>query len=204
MKKCPRKLTKNEGYVLDDAWLLFLRGLPPLEKERPPVPAGRDWLTEEVWVKILDLENEQPDEFAGLSKDIIRTPIYLALGQNELRLNPTAEEFDGYEYPEPPENQDEADLIGNWNSRLTSFAKLMLIKLFAEERVITAIQDFVILNIGKQFVENPPVAISDLYESMTEKSPLVFVLSTGSDPMGAFQRFAADFDYLDKGMVLEK
>ena len=33
---------------------------------------------------------------------------------------------------------------------------------------------------------------------MTEKSPLVFVLSTGSDPMGAFQRFAADRDYLDR------
>lgn len=78
-------------------------------------------------------------------------------------------------------------MIGHWNTRLTSFAKLMLIKFFAEERVITAIQDFVILNIGKQFVENPPVQISELYDSMTEKSPLVFVLSTGSDPMGAFQ-----------------
>ena len=96
------------------------------------------------------------------------------------------------------DEDDEEEPIGRWNARLTSFAKLMLIKFFAEERVITAIQDFVILNIGKQFVENPPVAIADLYESMTEKSPLVFVLSTGSDPMGAFQRFAAERDYLDR------
>ena len=191
-------IMRVKGIIADDAWLIFLRGIPPIDKERQPMPPGRDWLTVDMWHKVIDIEEAQPEIFGGLTSDLLQTPIYLALGQNELRLNPSADDFDGYEYPTAPATESGKNPIGNWNARLTSFAKLMLIKFFAEERVVTSIQDFVILNIGKQFVENPPVAIADLYGSMTEKSPLVFVLSTGSDPMGAFQRFAADFEYLDR------
>ena len=53
-------------------------------------------------------------------------------------------------------------------------------------------------NSGKQFVENPPISLASLYADMTNITPLVFVLSTGSDPMGAFLRFAKEKDYTDK------
>jgi len=55
-----------------------------------------------------------------------------------------------------------------------------------------------VANSGKQFVENPPVSLASLYADMTNLTPLVFVLSTGSDPMGAFLRFAKEKDYTDK------
>ncbi|CBY22454.1 unnamed protein product [Oikopleura dioica] len=171
-------ILRMRGVIPDDQWLLFLRGLPPLEKERPPMPSGVDGLTEDIWNKIVDLEDEQPDVFRGLKADVTRTPIHIILGKSE--------------------EEDEPEIIGHWNDRLSSFAKLMLLKFFADERVVTAIQDFVILNIGKSFVENPPVSIGDLYANMTPSSPLVFVLSAGSDPMGAFQRFASESSYLER------
>ena len=43
-----------------------------------------------------------------------------------------------------------------------------------------------------------PVGLQTLYEDMNKITPLVFVLSTGSDPMGAFLRFARDKGYTDK------
>ena len=52
--------------------------------------------------------------------------------------------------------------------------------------------DFVVAKSGKIFVENPPVSMGSLYEDMTKDIPLVFVLTTGSDPMGAFLRFAKE------------
>lgn len=36
------------------------------------------------------------------------------------------------------------------------------------------------------------------YQDISNVIPLVFVLSTGSDPFGAFQRFAADMGYRER------
>ena len=166
-----------------------------MDKERPPKPE-QSWLTEETWTRLVDLEDAMPEVFGGIKDDVTRTPIYIALGENELRINPEHGGDMSYEYPDGKPAVDDEDVhIGQWDSRLSSFSKLLMIKTFADERVVPAIQDFVILNIGKAFVENPPTNISDLYVNMTAASPLVFVLSTGSDPMGAFQRFAAEKEY---------
>uniref|UniRef100_A0A4W5QNL0 Uncharacterized protein n=1 Tax=Hucho hucho TaxID=62062 RepID=A0A4W5QNL0_9TELE len=64
------------------------------------------------------------------------------------------------------------------------------------------IKEFVIVSLGKQFVENPPVDLATLYSDMSPSTPLVFILSTGSDPMGAFQRFAKERGYLDRSISL--
>ena len=65
-------------------------------------------------------------------------------------------------------------------------------------QVVFAVIDFVSENLGPQFVESPPVKLSTLYEDMASIIPLVFVLSTGSDPMSAFQRFAKEKGYSER------
>ncbi|KAB1256909.1 Dynein heavy chain 6; axonemal [Camelus dromedarius] len=64
--------------------------------------------------------------------------------------------------------------------------------------VVFALTDFVIENLGKCFIETPPVDLPTLYQDMSYSTPLVFILSTGSDPMGAFQRFARDSGYSER------
>lgn len=65
-------------------------------------------------------------------------------------------------------------------------------------QTVFAVTEFVCENLGQKFVESPPVGLQTLYEDMNRITPLVFVLSTGSDPMGAFLRFAHDKGYTDK------
>lgn len=65
-------------------------------------------------------------------------------------------------------------------------------------QVVFALTDFVIENLGKHFIETPPVDLPTLYQDMSYNTPLVFILSTGSDPMGAFQRFARDSGYSER------
>lgn len=65
-------------------------------------------------------------------------------------------------------------------------------------QVVVAATEFVIVNLGKRFVENPPVDLPNLYKDMSPSTPLIFILSTGSDPMGAFQRFAKEKGCLDR------
>ena len=78
---------------------------------------------------------------------------------------------------------------------LTNFQRLILVKCFREEKVTFAITEFVCVEQGKEFVESPAVDLQLLYEDMSSTIPLVFVLSTGSDPMNAFLRFAKDMNY---------
>uniref|UniRef100_A0A8C2GT92 Dynein, axonemal, heavy chain 6 n=1 Tax=Cyprinus carpio TaxID=7962 RepID=A0A8C2GT92_CYPCA len=68
-------------------------------------------------------------------------------------------------------------------------------------QVVFAVTEFVIIGLGQQFVENPPVDLATLYADMSPSIPLVFILSTGSDPMGAFQRFANERGYQDRYLV---
>lgn len=65
-------------------------------------------------------------------------------------------------------------------------------------QAVFAATEFVIVSLGKQFVENPPVDLANLYNDMSPSTPLIFILSTGSDPMGAFQRFAKERGCLDR------
>ena len=64
-----------------------------------------------------------------------------------------------------------------------------------------AVIDFVLENLGKTFVESPPVDLNTLYEDMSNITPLVFILSTGSDPMSSFLRFAKEMGYLERYCV---
>ena len=88
--------------------------------------------------------------------------------------------------------------ISALESQLTDFQRLIIIKSFREEKVTFAITEFVRANLGKEFVESPAVDLNILYADMSSTIPLVFVLSTGSDPMNAFLRFAKDMNYTNR------
>ncbi|TRY65354.1 hypothetical protein DNTS_005929 [Danionella cerebrum] len=206
----------HRGEISQQEWQYFLRGAGGMEKElpeRPDVP----WLSDCAWETCCDLEATLPC-FKGINKEITSTCISVSLGKLEVTVNP--QQWDGYvtELPPfsgntPPEKQ--AEVRGHWNQRLGAFQKLILIKrvivtelhlclvlclkiFYSEDIVVFAVTEFVITGLGQQYVENPPVDLATLYKDMSPSVPLVFILSTGSDPMGAFQRFANERGFQDR------
>jgi len=65
-------------------------------------------------------------------------------------------------------------------------------------QVIFAAVDWVAENLGKTFVESPSIDLPVLFENISSTIPLIFILSTGSDPMNAFLRFARDMNYTER------
>ncbi|KAM9314768.1 dynein axonemal heavy chain 6 [Pholidichthys leucotaenia] len=183
--------------ISDVEWQQFLGGASSLEKDyagRPDVP----WLSDFYWKTCCELDDTLPC-FKGISKEITKTHIHIKLGCSEASLNP--ETWEGYVSELPPLgscSEEKQEIKGHWDERLSAFQKLVLIKNFMEEKVVFAATEFVIVTLGKQFVENPPVDLANLYNDMSPSTPLVFILSTGSDPMGAFQRFASERGCLDR------
>ncbi|XP_071360020.1 dynein axonemal heavy chain 6 [Trachinotus anak] len=193
------EIMRQRGEISDVEWQHFLRGAASLEKdyaERPDVP----WLSDFYWQTCCELEETLPC-FKDISKEITRTHIHIKLGRFQGSINP--ETWEDYVSELPPlgeskEVKKDSSIRGYWNERLGAFQKLILIKSFLEEKVVFAATEFVIVSLGKQFVENPPVDLANLYNDMSPTTPLIFILSTGSDPMGAFQRFAKERGCLDR------
>ncbi|XP_034255936.1 dynein heavy chain 6, axonemal isoform X2 [Thrips palmi] len=86
----------------------------------------------------------------------------------------------------------------DWNGSLDDFSKLMLIKALKQEKLVFAITEYVKKKLGQTFVESPQVNLNVLYQDTNNITPLIFILSTGSDPFGSFQRFAYDLGNRDK------
>ncbi|XP_074520194.1 dynein axonemal heavy chain 6 [Halichoeres trimaculatus] len=185
------------GKISDAEWQYFLRGAAPLEKEYPEKP-DVPWLSNVQWKTCCDLEDALPC-FRNISKDITRIYIPIELGRFQASINPKNwEGFVSQLLPLVDSEKGNQEIQGRWNETLGAFQKLVLIKSFMEEKVVFAATEFVIVSLGKQFVENPPVDLANLFKDISPSTPLVFILSTGSDPMGAFQRFAKERGYLER------
>nr|CAD7569447.1 unnamed protein product [Timema californicum] len=66
------------------------------------------------------------------------------------------------------------------------------------EQLMFAISQYVRIKLGQAFIESPPISLHSLYQDMSIMTPLVFVLSTGSDPFGGFQRFALEMGFKER------
>ncbi|TFK08141.1 activating transcription factor 7-interacting protein 1 [Platysternon megacephalum] len=194
------EIMRQREELTDTEWNFFLRGSAGLDKQRPAKP-DVPWLEDTTWFMCCDLEETLPC-FQGIQNDILSTHIFIKLGCLEIRVNPeTSETYDSEPAPSAEQTEEEkkdSTMKASWDTRLSMFQKLIVVKSFMEEKVVSALTEFVIENLGKQFIENPPVDLGTLYQDMSSSTPLVFILSTGSDPMGAFQRFAKERGFSER------
>lgn len=78
------------------------------------------------------------------------------------------------------------DLPSPWDRTLSSeFLRLQLVRVLRPDKLVPGMQRFVSATMGRQFVEPPAFDLSACLADSTATSPLIFVLSPGSDPMSA-------------------
>ncbi|XP_048507335.1 dynein axonemal heavy chain 6 [Athalia rosae] len=163
----------NSGIISPAEWNFLLHG--PMKPDYPT-------LTEQTWNGVIYL-TENFETFKKLAEDALNK-INISIGTNEQEINiiPTNNTNSTY----------------NWNANLTDMEKLMLLKAMKEEKLIFGITAYVQKNLGQQFIESPMISLQLLFPDTSKTTPLVFVLSTGSDPFGAFQKFAGEMGFVDR------
>ncbi|XP_017878877.2 dynein heavy chain 3, axonemal [Ceratina calcarata] len=163
-------LMRARDDVEEELWTFLLTGDVALDNPYPnPDPS---WLTDKSWADVVGAMN-----LPGLTRfkhsletQTAKWKVYYDY------TNPQDESF-------PPPFED----VGE------SMTKLVILKCIRPDKIVSAVRMFVIHYMGQFFVEPPPFDLQACYNDSTNVTPLIFVLSPGSDPMAGLIRFSEDY-----------
>lgn len=75
---------------------------------------------------------------------------------------------------------------------LTSFQAFLLLSMFRREKVVYGVIKYVESTLGSKFVENNPVSMEEVYGDTDSNTPLIFILSSGADPLNSLLALARE------------
>jgi len=70
-----------------------------------------------------------------------------------------------------------------FNEKLDAFMKLLLVKSMRPEKLLGGIRVYIDATIGKIFTQSPVFDLAAAFNDSTSTTPIIFVLSSGADPM---------------------
>ncbi|XP_058475903.1 dynein axonemal heavy chain 3-like [Solea solea] len=163
-------IMQGKGEVDDQVWHFLLTGGVALDNPNPnPAP---EWLSEKSWTEIV-MGSKLPNLdgfFEHVNENINEWKRLYDSGQ------PHKEQF--------PDKW--SDLVG--------MDRMVVIRCFRPDKLVPAVQDFIQDNMGQAFIEPPNFDLAESYKDSNCCSPLIFVLSAGSDPTAGLLKFADDLN----------
>ena len=168
-------ILQQKGEIDAMEWRFLLAGPTDTNiTEKNPDP---EWITEKVWVEIVNMSNLAAFKgfSASFAKNVAHYRQYFESG--EAHRHPLAEE---------------------WNDKLNIFQKLLVIRCIRPDRFMLGVQDFVANKIGERFIEPPPFDLASCYQESSVTAPLIFVLSSGADPMADLLKFCEEQNMMKK------
>lgn len=174
-------IDRNDGLITPNGWNLLFRGAQPFTKEqeerKPP--------------------NPQPSTIQPLPFDLIYSIQCLVPAFDGI-INHIAENEDPWKKWAVDEDPLETILPDDWETKLTAFQKQLLIKVFRPEKLMFAFKKYVNTRMGIFFTTPQSITMEILYNDTETSTPLIFILSTGADPMANLLKFADEREMREK------
>ncbi|PVD32839.1 hypothetical protein C0Q70_08286 [Pomacea canaliculata] len=168
------KLEQDQAKVKQDELDFFIKGNIALEKSKRRKPFG--WIPDEGWEDCNRLTAEYSNTFGTLLDDIER---------NEKTWKAW---FDH----DTPESQ---PFPMQYNEVLSQFQRLMLLRCFRVDRIYRAVMEYVTKIMGEKYVTPPIISFESVFDQSTPASPIVFILSPGSDPASDLMKLAERIEF---------
>jgi Dynein heavy chain region D6 P-loop domain len=89
-----------------------------------------------------------------------------------------------------------------WNTELDVFQKVLVLRCLRPDKVTNAMQNFVAHILGQRFIEPQTAELGTVFRDSSPTTPLIFVLSTGTDPAASLYKFAEEMKFSKKLSVI--
>ncbi|KAJ8922597.1 hypothetical protein NQ315_007628 [Exocentrus adspersus] len=160
------RILMDSGDINPREWHHFLAGGSTTEELPNPAP---NWLSIKAWQEILAL-----DSLPNFQRFVQSFPDYVN------HYKKIFESLEPHRMPLPEELEKTMD----------EFQKIVVLKSLRPDKVTNAMQDFLSLKLGQQFIEPQSSDLSAMFKESGPTIPLIFVLSTGTDPAAELYKFA--------------
>ncbi|XP_018647924.1 putative dynein heavy chain [Schistosoma mansoni] len=164
-------MLRHEGLLNEQEWRFLLTGGVGLDN---PHVNPSNWLQTKSWDELCRLD--EISVFTGIREHF------------ERNLNEWKRIYDSVE----PHNE---KLPADLTQIKTQLQFLCILRVLRPDKIVPAIQNFVLTNLGKKYIEPPPFDLPGAFSDSSCTVPLLFVLSPGADPMVALLKFAEDMGF---------
>mmetsp|Transcript_9859 Transcript_9859/g.28975 ORF Transcript_9859/g.28975 Transcript_9859/m.28975 type:complete len:815 (+) Transcript_9859:3-2447(+) len=137
----------------------------------------QEFLTPKQWANACALK--EVDAFKNITEDL------------ELGTDAWAEWLE-FERPEAEE------LPGEWDKRCTAFQKLLILRALRQDRVTTALTQFIDMRLGQRYTQQEPFDMEDTFNDSSFRQPLFFVLFPGVDPGVAIEKIGRKLGFTEE------
>lgn len=212
------QIRRNGSEIHNDEWNLFMRGPGAVDRTNQPTNPNVSKVSAVQWdllyamqERLVYLNSVDPDApgpppenlnefstcypFDGLMKSLITQ---FEAWQTWARGEVTNKDENGVESMEVVVDIMKVPLPGDFETQVNEFQKLLLVKALREDKLMSAIGAFVRDKLGPEFAESPTCTMEDIYKDLDNKTPCIFILSSGADPTSSLLRFAKKRGYGDR------
>ena len=91
---------------------------------------------------------------------------------------------------------------GGLKESLTPLQRALVLLAIRADCTITGLQEIIAAKLGRQFLEPPAFNLEKSFADSNCVTPLIFVLSSGADPMAEIQRLAQRMEMLDNQITV--
>ncbi|NXF29028.1 DYH10 protein, partial [Nyctibius bracteatus] len=163
------RIEQGDGRVPQEELEFFLKGNISLEKSARKKPYA--WLPDQGWEDLISLSELFPEKFESLPDDVEKNP----------------DVWKNWYDRDVPEQM---PFPMQYQNNLTNFQKLLLLRCFRVDRLYRAVTDYVTLTMSEKYVQPPVISFDAIFEQSSPYSPVVFILSPGSDPVSDLMKLA--------------
>ncbi|KAL1497384.1 hypothetical protein ABEB36_008364 [Hypothenemus hampei] len=161
-------ILRSQSLIDEEVWSFLITGGVALDN--PYANPAPEWLSEKSWSEIVRASLLKGLE--GLKESV------------ESNLSKWKEFYDCSQpstmpCPEPFNN-------------LKGLHRLVALRCLRSDKIVAAVQNYIVEEMGQAYLEPPQFNLEESYNDSHCCSPLIFILSPGSDPMAGLIKFASD------------